>query len=278
MTGREMTGRVCLVTGASSGIGQAIALELLRAGHTVYGVARRVEKMEVLRTAGGHALGMDVTSERDLERVVATVVAEQGRIDVLVNNAGTAVHGATEEVPIARAREVFEVNLFGPARLTQLVLPHMRERHAGAIVNISSIGGEIALPLGAWYYASKHAMEAFSDTLRQEMGPFGVRVVVVQPGIIRTGFESDMPRQVREYSGSGPYAKLAEFSARRAEQSFEPGAKASDPLVVARAVRRIVATPDPKPRYAVGYLAKALLRLNRLLPDRLFDKMVTRNA
>ncbi|MET7329553.1 oxidoreductase [Nonomuraea sp. NPDC005650] len=273
-----MSGRVCVVTGASSGIGRATALELLRAGHTVYGLARRVERMEVIREAGGHAIGADVTAEADLERAVRTVLDEQGRIDVLVNNAGTSVYGAAEEVPLKRARQVFEVNLFGLARLTQLVLPHMRERRSGTIVNISSIGGEIALPLGAWYHASKHALEGYSDSLRQEVGRFGVRVVVVRPGIIATEFGDDTPRELREISGHGPYADVAEWMAAGAEKGFGPGSRASDPRVVGRAVARIVATRDPKPRYAVGYLAGLMLWVNRLLPDRLYDKMVTRRA
>jgi NAD(P)-dependent dehydrogenase (short-subunit alcohol dehydrogenase family) len=273
-----MTGKVCLVTGASAGIGRATALELLRAGHTVYGLARRVEKMEEIRAAGGHPIGMDVTQEADLDRVVQTVLAERQRIDVLVNNAGTAVHGATEEVPLDRARRVFEVNLFGLAALTHRVLPHMRERRSGTIVNISSIGGEITLPMGAWYYASKHALEAYSDTLRQEVGRFGVHVVVVQPGIIRTEFEDDTPRDLREISGHGPYAEVAEWMARRAEEATGPGSKGSDPSVVGRCVRDVVAAADPKPRYSVGYLADLLLWVNRILPDRLYDKLVTRHA
>jgi short-subunit dehydrogenase len=273
-----MAGKVCLVTGASAGIGQAIALELLRAGHTVYGAARRVERMDAIRAAGGHTIGMDVSSEADLARVAETILGAEQRIDVLVNNAGTAVHGSIEEVPIERARQVFEVNVFGLARLTQLVLPGMRERGSGTIVNISSIGGEITLPLGAWYYASKHALEAYSDTLRQEVARFGVRVVVVQPGIIRTGFEDNTPRELREYSGKGPYADVAEWTARRAEETFRQRKLGSDPAVVAGAVRAIVAARVPRPRYAVGQYAKLLLWLNRILPDRLFDKMVTRQA
>ncbi|SHF89235.1 oxidoreductase [Streptoalloteichus hindustanus] len=271
-----MAGRVCLVTGASSGIGHATALELLRAGHVVYGAARRVGKMDALRAAGGHVLEMDVTNDADLERVVRTVVDEQRRIDVLVNNAGIGLHGALEDVPMDQARRQFEVNVIGPARLAQLVLPHMRARGAGTIVNVSSIGGEIALPLGGWYYASKHALEAYSDTLRQEVGPFGVDVVLIQPGIIRTEFESGTAAELREISGDGPYRAVAEAMARKAETEFGPGSKASPPVVVARAIRQAIESTRPKPRYAVGHLADLILLLNRLLPDRLFDKLVTR--
>lgn len=218
---RETAGRVCLVTGASSGIGLATSLELLRAGHIVYGAARRVPRMAPIVAAGGHALPLDVTEEDDLQRVVGTVLDRHGRIDVLVNNAGSVVHGAVEDTPAAMARDLFEVNVFAPARLAQLVLPGMRVRGSGTIVNVSSIGGVIALPLGAWYYASKHALEAFSDTLRMEVEQFGVDVVVVRPGIIRTGFEADAARQLREISGHGPYGRMAEAMARAAETQGE---------------------------------------------------------
>lgn len=269
------TTKTCLVTGASSGIGLATALELQRAGHIVYGAARRVERMEPLRAAGGRALQVDVTREEDLERAVRTVLHEQQRIDVLVNNAATTVHGAVEEVPIQKARDLFEVNLFGQARLTQLVLPSMRERRSGTIVNVSSIGGELSLPLGAWYYASKHALEAYSDTLRQEVERFGIHVVVVQPGVINTEFEREAPQQLRDFSGRGVYRQMAESMATRTEQMFREGSRASDPAVVARGIREAVESPAPKSRYAMGYLAKVLLRLNRLLPDRMFDRIAT---
>jgi short-subunit dehydrogenase len=271
-----MTARICLITGASSGIGHATALELLRAGHTVYGAARRVEKMDDLRAAGGHALPMDITDQTDLERVVRTVLDEQERIDVLVNNAGSGLRGAIEDASIEEARRLFEVNLFGPARLTQLILPHMRERGSGSIVNISSIGGELALPLAAWYYASKHALEAYSDTLRQEVQRFGINVVIVQPGIIKTEFEKEMAHELRAVSGHGAYRDVAEKMATRGEEAYGPKSRASDPGVVARSIRNIVESATPKPRYAVGYLAQPMLLLNRLLPDRAFDKIVTR--
>jgi NAD(P)-dependent dehydrogenase (short-subunit alcohol dehydrogenase family) len=144
--------KVCLVTGASSGIGLATALELLRAGHTVYGAARRVHKMDAIRAAGGHVVAMDARDDEDLDRAVATVLGEQGRIDVLVNNAGTVLHGAIEDVPMERARDQLEVNLIAPARLAQL--------------------------------------EAYSDTLRMEVEPFGIDVVIIQPGIIKTAKRS----------------------------------------------------------------------------------------
>jgi short-subunit dehydrogenase len=269
------TTRTCLVTGASSGIGYVTALEFLRAGYTVYGVARRVDKMDAICKAGGHVLAMDIKNESDIQRVVATILAEQGRIDVLVNNAGVGLHGSIEDTPLDQARTLFEVNVFGLARLTQLVLPHMRDQKSGTIVNVSSIGGEIALPLGAWYYASKHALEAFSDTLRQEVKRFGIRVVIIQPGIIKTDFEKETANELRTVSGQGAYHELAEAMAKRAETALGGGGKASDPSLVATAIRKAVEAATPKPRYAVGYVAGTLLRLNRYLPVRLFDRMVT---
>lgn len=267
--------KVCLVTGASAGIGLATALELRRAGHVVYGAARRVPLMGPLRDAGGHALAMDAANPDDLDRTVAAVLAAEGRIDVLVNNAGTVLHGAVEDVPLALARAEFEVNVFAPARLVQLVLPAMRAQRSGTIVNVSSIGGEIALPLGSWYYASKHALEAFSDTLRMEVAPFGVRVVIVQPGIIRTGFEDHTADQLRRYSGAGAYREMAEAMARRGEDGL---AEASDPSVVAATIRAATESADPDTRYPVGWLADKLLALNRTLPDRDFDALASRSV
>ncbi|RVX41322.1 short-subunit dehydrogenase [Nonomuraea polychroma] len=267
-----MAAKVCLVTGASSGIGRATALELRQAGHIVYGAARRLQPMEELRQAGGHTVAMDITSEEGLGRVVRTVLDEQHRIDVLINNAGIGLPGALEDVPVERARHLFDVNVFGPARLTQLILPHLREQRSGTIVNVSSIAGEIALPLVGWYHASKHALEAYSDSLRQECKPFGIDVVLIQPGIIRTEFEEDMPRELRAASGGGPYGRLAEALARRAEKAT----KASAPAVVAKTIKRLLQSPTPKPRYPVGHLARTILALNKLLPDRTFDAMVTK--
>jgi short-subunit dehydrogenase len=270
-----MDAKVCLVTGASAGIGHAIALELLRAGHVVYGAARRVHKMGGIVAAGGHALAMDARDGDRLDRAVATVVEEQGRIDVLVNNAGTVIHGSVEEVPLTEARDLFEVNVIAPARLVQLVLPHMRKQRKGTIVNVSSVGGVIALPLGAWYYASKHALEAFSDTLRMEVDQFGIDVVVVQPGIIETGFEDQTAAQLREYSGDGPYRAMAEGMARKAEEGLTDG---SDPAVVAAVVREAIEAELPRTRYAVGHLADKLLELRRELPDREWDALATRTV
>jgi short-subunit dehydrogenase len=274
-TSTGKTAKICLVTGASSGIGFATVMELIQAGHIVYCAARRAQKMEPLHAAGGHVLRMDVTSADDLERVVDTVLVERQRIDVLVNNAGIGLSGAIEDLPIGQARVLFEVNLFGPARLIQLVLPAMRAQGSGRIINVSSMGGEIAFPLGAWYYASKHGLEAYSDTLRQEVGRFGIDVVLIQPGLIKTEFDKWTVVELRNVSGHGAYGKVAEAMANQTEKMFYSDSGASDPAIVAKVIRRAIESPAPKPRYAVGRMAKLLLTLNRFLPDRLFDWFAT---
>ena len=267
--------KVCLVTGASSGIGLATALHLLEAGHVVYGAARRVPRMDPLIAAGGHVLPMDLLRPEDLDRVVETVVAEQGRIDVLVNNAGSVLHGAVEDVPIARASEYLEVNVLAPTRLVQLVLPHMRAQRSGTIVNVSSVAGEIALPLGSWYYAAKHALEGLSDTLRMEVEQFGIDVVIIQPGIIRTEFGDRSAAQLEEFSGEGAYRDMAHIMARRTGSG--PDQDGSDGSVVAEVILKAVEAERPDTRYAVGMMAEELLRLGRTLPDRSFDEIALRS-
>src|SRR6516164_3306739 len=180
------TAKVALVTGASSGIGEATARQLAAAGFTVYAAARRTERMQQLTEAGIRPIAMDVTDDASMQTGVKTILNEQGRIDALVNNAGYGSYGALEDVPMSEARAQMEVNVFGAARLIQLVLPQMRQQRSGTIVNITSMGGKIYTPLGAWYHATKHALEALSDCLRMELKPFGINVVVIEPGGIRT--------------------------------------------------------------------------------------------
>lgn len=178
--------RTALVTGASSGIGEDTARKLQALGYVVYGAARRTDRLQALATDGIRPLTMDVTDDASMTAGVDRILEETGRIDVLVNNAGYGSHGAIEDVPIDEARRQFEVNVFGLARLTQLVSPHMRAQGSGTIINISSIGGRLTTPLGGWYHATKYAVEALSDALRMELRPFGIDVVVVEPGAIRT--------------------------------------------------------------------------------------------
>lgn len=266
-----MSAKVALVTGGSSGIGEATALALQDQGYTTYAAARRLPRLEQLASSGVLALEMDVTEEASMQAGVERVLAEQGRIDVLVNNAGYGSYGAIEDVPLSEARHQFEVNVFGAIRLTQLVLPHMREQHSGTIVNITSMGGRIYTPLGGWYHATKFALEALSDCLRLELKRFGVNVVVIEPGDIKTEWGAVAGEKLRAVSGSGPYGPQATAMAKSLGSSrrFQ-----SSPALVAKTVVKAVTSHRPRTRYAVGYGAKPMIWMHDVLPDRAFDAVV----
>jgi len=201
--------RTAIVTGASSGIGAATVTRLLSEGWTVYACARRTKLMAPLAAQGAITLELDVTQDDSMQAVVDTVLRQSTRIDALINNAGYGSYGALEDVPIKEGRQQFEVNVFGLARLTQLVLPTMRTQGAGRIVNITSIGGKIHEPLGSWYHATKFAVEGLSDCLRMEVKPFGIDVIVIQPGAIKTEWSVIAQQKVLECSGATAYAEQA---------------------------------------------------------------------
>ena len=270
-----MSNKVALVTGGSSGIGEATALKLQELGYTTYAAARRVERMEHLTTTGIRPLAMDVTDDESMQSGVEQIVAEEGRIDVLVNAAGYGSYGALEDVPLSEARNQVEVNLFGAARLTQLVLPRMRDQRSGTIVNITSMGGKIYTPLGAWYHATKHALEALSDCLRMELKPFGIDVVVIEPGGIRTEWPGIAAQKVRAVSGTGPYAPQGNAVADSlASESTQR--RSSPPELIAKTIAKAVTARRPKTRYAVGYGAKPMIFLHDVLPDSAFDAFIRR--
>ncbi len=262
--------KVALVTGASSGIGEATALKLKALGYTVYAAARRVERMHALANAGIHVLAMDVTDDVSMRTAVDEILARSGRIDVLVNNAGYGSYGAVEDVSLAEARAQFDVNVFGAVRLTQLVLPHMRSQRCGTIVNITSMGGKIYTPLGAWYHGTKFALEAISDCLRLEVKPFGIDVVVIEPGGIKTEWAGIAASKLKEVSGKGPYASQA--SAMAESMIGEASRKRqSPPELIAETIAKAVTARRPRTRYAVGFGAKPMIFIRRLLSDRAFD-------
>ena len=267
--------KVILLTGASSGIGYATAELLARQGHKVYGAARRVEQIEPLAAVGVKALRLDVTSNESIEAAVAEIIRAEGRIDVLVNNAGYGSYGAVEDVPIDEARRQFEVNLFGLARLVQCVLPHMRRRQSGTIVNVASMGGHFTVCFGAWYHATKYALEAFSDALRMETRPFGIRVAIIEPGAIKTPWGDIAADHLEESARGGAYATQAGAAAAALRRLYH-GARLSAPSVVAKAIGRAVNARRPKARYRVGFGAKPLVLLHTLLPTRWFDYFMTR--
>ena len=267
---------VVLLTGASSGIGYDVAPLLVRYGYTVYGAARRVEKIEELASEGVKALSLDVTDEASMEAAVQQIIDAEGRIDVLINNAGYGSYGAIEDVPIDEARRQFEVNLFGLARLTQLVLPHMRARGSGRILNISSMAGRITSPLGAWYHATKYALEAFSDALRMEVEEFGIDVVIIEPGGIKTPWGFIAADHLEESSRNGVYAAQAQRVAANMRRLYSPSSNLSEPKVISNAILRALEARRPKTRYLVGFGAKPSVFLHTVLPDRLFDKVARR--
>jgi NAD(P)-dependent dehydrogenase (short-subunit alcohol dehydrogenase family) len=270
-----MSTKVALVTGGSSGIGEATAVKLRELGYTTYAAARRVQRMEHLTASGIRPLAMDVTDEESMQYGVKHILAEEGRIDVLVNNAGYGSYGALEDVPLSEARSQFEVNVFGAARLTQLVLPQMRDRRSGTIINITSMGGKIYTPLGAWYHATKFALEALSDCLRLEVRPFGINVVVIEPGGIRTEWGGIAAEKLRTVSGAGPYADQARAVAASLT-SEASRRRQSSPTVVANAIAKAVTARRPRTRYAVGYGARPMIFLHDVLPDRGFDAFIRR--
>ncbi|WP_329244982.1 oxidoreductase [Streptomyces sp. NBC_01478] len=274
-----MTKKVALVTGASSGIGEAAARQLQQAGFIVYGTARRTDRMSTLAASGVRTLALDVTSETSTGNAVAEIIAAEGRIDVLVNNAGYGSYGALEDVPMEEARAQIEVNVFGLARLTQLVLPHMRAQGSGTIVNISSMGGRFATPMGAWYHASKYAVEGLSDALRLELKRFGIDVVLIEPGSIRTAWGAIAADKLRATSSQGPYAEQADAMAASLERSSRPGSRMTSPAtVIGKAVVTAATARRPRTRYRVGFGARPLIFLSRLLPDRGFDALVKRSS
>jgi NAD(P)-dependent dehydrogenase (short-subunit alcohol dehydrogenase family) len=273
-----------LVTGCSTGIGRATARALLASGRPVYATARRVESLTELAAAGATTLALDVTDEASMRAAVDRVVAEHGAVGVLVNNAGYALQGPIETTPLDEVRAQFETNVFGLVRLTQLVLPGMRAQRSGRIVNLSSMGGRFTFPGGGFYHASKHAVEAVSDALRYEVAPFGVAVVLVEPGPVRTAFGDTAVATIdtglidAEGTREPAYDVFMAELGRRVAQAYDGRrtAMASSPERVARVVVRAVASDRPRARYLVGPVARTLVGLRRFAPATAFDAVIRR--
>ena len=270
--------RAVLVTGCSSGIGAATALRLHRAGHVVYASARRTEDLAELAAAGIATVQLDVTDEASMQAGVKRVADERGAVEILVNNAGYGVMGVVEEVPLANVRAQFETNVFGAVRLIQLVLPGMRARQWGRIINVSSILGRAAVPGGAIYDASKYALEGVSDALRLEVPRFGIHTTLIEPGPVRTGFAA--PAVAGMAGDSATYGEFRERLAAWYGTVYGPdrpnllGRFTVDADAVAAVIERAIRARRPRARYPVGVPARGLLSLRRLLPDRMFDAFV----
>ncbi|MDR2249740.1 oxidoreductase [Acinetobacter sp.] len=265
--------KIILITGASSGMGKAFTKALLKEGATVYAVARRIEAMNELKVLGAHTLKMDITNQDDIDQVVKTIEKETHGVDILINCAGFGMYGAMEDTTLADARYQFEVNLFGMAYLTQKILPSMRKKMRGRIINISSMGGKIYTPLGSWYHASKHAVEGWSDCLRLELKSFNIDVVVIEPGAIATEFADVMVKPMLERSGNSAYQKMAKAVANATHISVEKGAL-SDVQVVVDMLMKAVHASSPKTRYVGGKYAKLMIFVRKWFGDRVFDRMV----
>jgi len=268
--------RVILVTGCSSGIGRASALEAAARGHRVFATARnRSDLAELERADRIDALPLDVTDPVSVASAVEAALARAGRIDVLVNNAGYGQYGAVEEVTIDEWRAQYEVNVFGSIAVTQAVLPAMRRAGHGLVVNVSSVAGRVAVPFAAPYSSSKHALEAVSDALRVELFPFGIRVVLVEPGPIETRFGERARSIVAPLlSRPGPYRQVYALAERAMDAEFQKGKQPAS--AVARVILSAIESSNPRPRYRVGIMAKALIPLRSAFPDRWLDGLMRR--
>jgi NAD(P)-dependent dehydrogenase (short-subunit alcohol dehydrogenase family) len=274
-TTTDRQGQVALVTGCSSGIGRATALRLARDGHVVYATARSVESLADLEAAGCTTLALDVTSKESRQAAVREVEARHGAVGVLVNNAGYSQSGALETLPLELLRKQLETNVAGLLGMCQLVLPAMRAQGRGRIVNISSMGGRLSFPGGGAYHASKYAVEALSDVLRFEVAGFGVDVILVQPGIIRTGFADAAVEAIPETDDD--YGTFNTRVAQATRSVYERGLLArlgGSPDDVAAVIARAVDATRPRTRYPVTPSARLMMTLRRVLPDRAWDRLV----
>lgn len=263
--------KIALVTGASSGIGLDASLRLIQQGYTVYGAARRTELMKSIVDNGGHALYLDLFDQKSIDECVKTILDKEGKIDLLVNNAGFGLGGSIEDIPIEEAKKQFEVNVFGLASLIQKVLPSMREQHSGRIVNISSIAGRFSSPFTGWYHGTKYCLEAISDALRLEVKPFGIKVVLIEPGMIQTDWGVIHGRNIRKYSGQTAYSKNANTVSDYYESKYETKKNLSDPRVITKQIIKAATAKNPKRRYVAGKFAKPYVFFKRILPDGIFD-------
>lgn len=263
--------RTVLITGCSSGIGKATAQRLAAKGWTVYATARRPETLADLTDC--RHLALDVTSDDSMSMAVDAVLEDSGHLDALVNNAGYSLSGAVESLSVDEIRREFETNVFGLVRLTQLVLPAMRERGSGRIVNIGSMGGKLTFPGGGAYHASKYAVEALSDALRFEVAGFGIQVVLIEPGLITTNFDEAALASM-DLDADGPYAAFNRAVATATTDAYAgPMAKlGGPPEAVAKVIEKALTKARPKPRYTVTISAPASIATRRLLSDRTWDR------
>jgi len=263
--------KVVLITGASAGIGKESAIQLANKGYIVYAAARRTDKLKELEAYGIHSITLDVTQEDSIINCVKTIIDKEKQIDVLINNAGYGSYGSVEDVPLEEAKYQFEVNIFGLARLSQEIIPYMRRQKSGRIINVSSIGGRIGEPHGAWYHATKFALEGLSDSMRMELKQFGIDVVVIQPGAIKSEWNEIARDKMLQTSGSTDYGDLVKKHIALFKYADK---RASEPKVIADVIYKAVKSSKPKTRYVAGEGAKIILFLRKLLSDKGFDNLM----
>ena len=265
--------KVILITGASSGIGKDTALCLIKEGHVVYGVARRLEMMKEIVQAGGHAIKMDILKERNIDDVVNQITKEQNRVDVLINNAGYGLWGAVETISINEAKRQFDVNIFGLAYLTKKIIPIMRKQKSGKIINMSSMGGKVYTPFGAWYHATKYALEGWSDCLRIELKSFGIDVILIEPGVIKTEFQDVMMDSTVERSIGTPYEKKLKALEKATQEMYARGI-GSPPSTITKLIIKAINSHNPKRRYVGGLFAKPMLFIKKWFGDKMYEKAI----
>lgn len=265
--------KVALVTGASSGIGLDTCLRLIQKGYTVYGAARRIELMKEIEEKGGTALHLDLFDENSIKKCVDTILSKEGKIDLLVNNAGFGLGGSIEDIPLEEARKQFEVNVFGLISLIQKVLPSMRNQRSGKIINISSMAGRFATPFSGWYHGTKYCVEALSDSLRLEVAPFGIKVVIIEPGLIQTDWGVIHGKNIRKYSENTAYIKNASAAAKYYEDGYVNKKNLSSPSVISKLIVKAAVKKNPRRRYAAGKYSKSYIFFKKILSDRMYDKV-----
>ena len=265
-----------LITGCSTGIGRASADLLLKAGYTVYATARRPETLVELAAAGAQVLALDVTNEESMAAAVAEVERAHGHVGTLINNAGYGEYGTVEETDLDAVRTMFETNVFGLARMTQLVLPGMRAAGTGLIVNIGSMGGRITFPVGGYYHATKYAVEGITDALRNEVRQFGIDVTLIEPGPIRTQFEDTINTSAAVGNSQSPYADLVAKVQEVNAGAYDSKLLSVGPEAVAKTILKAVESDPPKARYLVTAAARTMVHARRLGGDLVWDAIIAR--
>jgi len=263
--------QVVIITGASAGIGRSTAIYLAQKGMKVYAAARRLEKLEELKPYGIVPVQLDVTKKESCQACVDFVYQEEKRIDVLFNNAGFGLYGAMEDLSIEDAKYQFDVNVFGLVQMTNMVLPIMRLQKEGKIINTSSIGGRVPSLLGGWYHATKYAVEGLSDCLRIEVKQFGIKVVIIEPGLINTEFPVITYQKAMTLSPDSPYINHLIRVKNAVEKDMKNNTFGSDPIVVAKKVYKAIMKKNPKTRYSMGKLSRIALWGRKVIPDKMLD-------